>query len=65
MAEKETVNEPKDLIEPVPEELEKLEVKFMSRAEKEKEESSRALASWVPKTQIGRDVKSPSRRCSL
>lgn len=83
MAEKETENNPKDLIEPTPEELEKMEeesrkisekmiekseeeqevkAKEMTfaeiRAEKEKREQADKLASWVPKTQIGRDVKS-------
>ncbi|MDP4039634.1 MAG: 30S ribosomal protein S5 [Candidatus Pacearchaeota archaeon] len=82
MAKQETVNEPKDLIEPVPEELEKLdedlsveeivaeaekkgetikqerEMTFLEkRAERERKESSERLASWIPKTKIGREVK--------
>tara|TARA_Y100000034_G_scaffold135230_1_gene206257 strand:+ start:3329 stop:4192 length:864 start_codon:yes stop_codon:yes gene_type:complete len=91
MAEKETVNEPKDLVEATPEEMEKLnkeeekvlsveervdsaekagekvelieekEAKQMTWAEKraarEKQEMSEKLASWVPKTKLGSDVK--------
>ncbi len=98
MAEIETENKPKDLIEPTPEELEKMEKenvkvseKMISQAEdkeekeveekikkevaeiekkeekkktfaeirleREKKEQEEALASWVPKTQIGKDVK--------
>jgi small subunit ribosomal protein S5 len=85
MAEKETVNEPKDLVEVTPENLkadmkdeivsvekivaeaeEKGEVikqeKEMTREEKrferEKSEMREKVASWVPKTEIGREVKS-------
>jgi len=68
MAEKETVNEPKDLVEPVPEEVEKLEKeeeevkeassKELSKEEKEKHIAEQALDSWVPKTQLGKLVKS-------
>lgn len=74
MAEKETKNKPKDLIEAVPEEVEKLDEEI---AEKEKEEpqmsdrerfrmererriaeaAKNALDAWVPKTQLGKDVK--------
>jgi len=67
MAEKENINQPKDLIEPVPEELSKvtdieiLEEKPLSYKEmKEKNEVERkknALASWVPKTLLGKQVK--------
>jgi small subunit ribosomal protein S5 len=66
MAEKETKNNPKDLIEAVPEEVAKLQVEdtevvTLSRAEMMKrnrdEEARSALASWVPKTQLGLDVK--------
>ncbi len=57
MAEKESINEPKDMIEPTPEELAKLD-KFMSREERQEEEAKSRLASWVPETQIGREVKS-------
>ncbi len=71
MAEKETKNNPKDLIEAVPEEVEKLEAKDlpverklsdkdMYKLEKERraQEAARAaLDAWVPKTQLGRDVK--------
>jgi len=96
MAESETKNEPKDIIEVTPEELNTLEKevekevkkedakeeemsveKIVAEAEKkgegvkqdreltfqekralrEKEEQKEKLASWVPKTQIGRDVK--------
>ena len=61
MAEKETRNNPKDLIEAVPEELEKLETADIPIIEKrltrDEAETSQRLASWVPKTQIGRDVR--------
>jgi small subunit ribosomal protein S5 len=70
MAEKETKNNPKDLIEAVPEEVEKLEKsipaelklspKEMYKAEKERravEAAKAALDAWVPKTELGRMVK--------
>ena len=83
MAERETVHKVKDLIEPTPEEIKKMELeeggvekivveaeeagekvkhkKEMTlaekRAEREKEEKKERLASWSPKTQIGKDVK--------
>ncbi|MEK6892984.1 MAG: 30S ribosomal protein S5 [Nanoarchaeota archaeon] len=76
MAEKETKNKPKDLIEAVPEELSKIdlnkligeeaaeapkEVKRLTSSERraiqEVEARERALESWVPKTQLGKDVK--------
>lgn len=70
MAEKETKNEPKDLVEAVPEEVEKLEkevesedkevvkevekgIRRLSREEKAQD----AIASWVPKTKLGKLVK--------
>lgn len=84
MAEKETVNEPKDLVEVTPEEMEKLEKEDKSvqeiveeaekagevvkqdkemtfaekRMERERKEAAEKLASWVPKTQVGKEVKS-------
>jgi len=84
MAKEETVNEPKDLVEATPEELEKMDKEKASVAEivdkaeeagekvkqekemtwaekrdaRQKKEDVEKLASWVPKTQIGRDVKS-------
>ncbi len=68
MAEKETKNNLKDLIEPVPEEVEKektaieeIEGKLSYeevKKEKEKEMLQQKLGSWVPKTQLGKDVKS-------
>ena len=63
MAEKETRNSPKDLIEATPEEIEKMkvesEIDLIVDRKKEMERVSREdrLARWVPKTQIGRDVK--------
>ena len=70
MAEKLLVNKPKDLVEATPEEMEKIE-KTISPAEKEelpipilsrreemeKERNREAVASWVPKTELGRLVK--------
>jgi len=69
MAEKETKNKPKDLIEAVPEELDKLEVKTetkeenkkgyrdMTKKEREDETRRNTLAAWVPKTELGKLVK--------
>lgn len=81
MAEKETKNNPKDIIEALPEELEKVrlpeeieaaaqkalgeipiqEMKFASREERkqylEKEAERKAMAAWVPKTELGRMVR--------
>ncbi|MBI2452599.1 30S ribosomal protein S5 [Candidatus Pacearchaeota archaeon] len=63
MAEKETINEPKDLVEATPEELEKLEEEVAKSEEKiaeipkEKEETKINLESWIPKTKLGRLVK--------
>jgi len=68
MAEKETLSKPKDMIEPVPEEMEKVAVEE-NKNPKEKEEKPRRrrfrepreeqnnLDSWVPKTKLGRLVK--------
>jgi len=89
MAKEETVNEPKDLVEPTPEEMKKMEKEEKTaekmiekveekedekmvkeaeeepkkktfaeiRKEREKKEQEEKLVSWVPKTQIGKDVK--------
>ena len=71
MAEKLLVNKPKDLIEATPEEMEKVEKAIVAeekkeempiyirrtREEMEKERQNQALASWVPKTDLGRLVK--------
>src|SRR3989338_5196025 len=64
MAEKETKNAPKDVIEAVPEELEKLgavieavedkPIEVINEVSKEKS----GLAAWVPKTKLGKTVKS-------
>jgi len=67
MAEKETMYKPKDLIEPVPEEIAKLEEdkeakeileleKIGKEAEK-KEKKKASLSLWIPKTKLGRLVK--------
>ena len=72
MAEKETKNKPKDLIEATPEELSKIEStidkdiesapKRLSKAERDaqrdEETRDRSVSSWAPKTEIGRKVKS-------
>jgi len=68
MAEKLLVNKPKDLVEATPEELSKIEkaaekqelpISFVSRREEiEEEKKQQALASWVPKTALGKLVKS-------
>lgn len=65
MAETETKNNPKDLIEAVPEELEKIKVEEpvaeLSYQERRKanEAAARetALQNWIPKTALGKDVK--------
>ena len=68
MAEKETKNEPKDLVEATPEETEKLEekekleeakveIKRMTREEREQEARDKQLESWIPKTALGKQVK--------
>jgi small subunit ribosomal protein S5 len=72
MAEKETKNKPKDLVEATPEELSKVEriiedeivevpKKRLSRAEmaaqRDVEARERAIASWAPKTELGKKVK--------
>ncbi|MEK6855588.1 MAG: 30S ribosomal protein S5 [Nanoarchaeota archaeon] len=68
MAEKETKNKPKDLIEATPEEVVKLEEESKkedtvilsreSRAMAREKESQRvALESWVPKTELGKLVR--------
>ncbi len=66
MAKKETKAEPKDLIEAVPEELEKLEkdkevleeLSIVPEPEISKEERNKrdSLARWVPKTALGKEV---------
>lgn len=61
MAEQETLNKPKDLIEATPEELQKLEQAmpevYKSREERAKEEEKRKLDSWSPKTALGKLVR--------
>jgi len=82
MAEKETKNEPKDLIEATPEAIDKMEKeksveeiiddaekagekvkqeRDMTPAERrsarEKKEQAEKLASWIPKTQLGKDTR--------
>ncbi len=62
MAEKETKNKPKDLIEPIPEEIESLakdmpELKDNSKKEEDKQIKKDNLAPWIPKTKLGRLVK--------
>ncbi len=60
MAEKETRNEPKDMIEAVPEELEKLEIEVVEEKLEEidkKEKSQEVVSSWAPKTRLGKLVK--------
>lgn len=62
MAEKESPNQPKDMIEAVPEELEKIEEdlekeKLVKEMEK-KDERQEAIAAWAPKTALGKLVKS-------
>jgi small subunit ribosomal protein S5 len=63
MAEKETKNEPKDIIEAVPEELEKLELEVDGNVEEKlekldkQEKAQDTVAAWAPKTTLGKLVK--------
>ncbi len=61
MAEKETKNAPKDLIEAVPEEIAQLELEEVMEkeapAEKIIEESKKFGVSWIPKTKLGKLVR--------
>lgn len=58
MAEKESIYEQKDIIEPVPEELEKLEkVEKPEVITKEVEDSKKYLLAWIPRTELGKSVK--------
>lgn len=64
MAKKETKNEPKDLVEAIPEELEKIELEVDAGDIDENlkdldkiEKKSDILSSWVPKTKLGKSVK--------
>lgn len=78
MAKKETIHEPKDVVEPIPEEVAKLEEgkaelaeaekvleeleapveRRLTREEMDERNKKEALAAWVPKTQLGKDVRS-------
>ena len=61
MAEKETRNQPKDLIEAVPEEVAQLELEEViekeAPVEKIIEEQKKATAGWVPRTKLGKLVR--------
>lgn len=60
MAEKETKNEPKDIIEAIPEELEKIEIPELTEEIKRldrMEKSQDSVAAWAPKTKLGKLVK--------
>jgi small subunit ribosomal protein S5 len=64
MAEKETKNSPKDLIEATPEELEQLhEVEIIPEIEeseeiaRKREDAKSKIAAWSPKTKLGKSVK--------
>ena len=61
MAEKETKNNPKDLIEATPEEVAKVtDISLLlkdSRSNREADDRETRLASWAPKTAIGKEVK--------
>ncbi len=60
MAEKETKNNPKDLIEATPEEIDAVEEVIPVAVEKSKAtyEERSPLSSWTPKTKLGREVLS-------
>lgn len=65
MAERETKNEPKDLIEAVPEETEKIEEEIKEfikpgkteRRSRDEESREESLSHWIPKTRLGKAVK--------
>ncbi|MBU0907601.1 MAG: 30S ribosomal protein S5 [Nanoarchaeota archaeon] len=70
MAEKETKNSPKDLVEAVPEEIAKLDKEIISDSEEvvplkeedlkkldREEKTQDSIASWAPKTRLGKLVK--------
>lgn len=71
MAEKDNINQPKEVIEPTPEEVEKVEIKGedlpitenksaerrFSRERDRQDRAKAALDSWVPKTKLGKLVK--------
>ena len=59
MAEKETRNEPKDIIEAIPEELEKLDLEVEENIEDldAGDKSQEIVSSWSPKTRLGKQVK--------
>jgi small subunit ribosomal protein S5 len=70
MAEKETKNEPKDVVEPIPEEVEKLEenkkeltkeeekkLQELKRRDRKTEDKKDILAAWIPTTSLGILVK--------
>lgn len=63
MAEKETKNNPKDLIEAIPEEMEKIvleapEIERILIDKEKKDHTKDSLSSWLPKTNLGKLVKS-------
>ena len=69
MAEKETKNKPKDLVEAVPEELRKIVLpteeaqaprQRLSSEEMDQKAREQALDSWIPKTELGRKIKAGS-----
>jgi small subunit ribosomal protein S5 len=77
MAEKESINQPKDMVEAVPEEVKKIEgepevrelepkeYKRPARAdpqERAKQDAERAVESWIPKTALGKLVNSGKER---
>ena len=66
MAEKETKNKPKDIIEAVPEEVAKLPEPILAPStdfrnkrfdRRKREDPKELLAAWVPKTELGKEVK--------
>tara|TARA_Y100000310_G_C20621506_1_gene783572 strand:+ start:705 stop:1484 length:780 start_codon:yes stop_codon:yes gene_type:complete len=68
MAEQETKNNPKDLIEPTPEEVKKEEKpprklsRLEMRAKREEEAAKKSIEEWIPKTKIGQEVKSGKQK---
>lgn len=69
MAEKETKNKPKDLIEAVPEEIAKIKIEseeapvyVRDKRSFEEKDRERSLNSWVPKTELGKAVLNGSAK---
>ena len=57
MAEKASVNQPKELIEAVPEEMSKIKIETVEERSFDEKARDKILDSWIPKTELGKAVK--------